>query len=62
VTESNEQAEYARKRDAGLPVRPLLQDYRMFAGPKADHLVSMGMFEHVGAKNYRTYFECAAVT
>jgi cyclopropane-fatty-acyl-phospholipid synthase len=59
VTVSPVQAEYARKRYAGLAVDPLLQDYRNYAGPKADHLVSMGMFEHVGAKNYRAYFECA---
>jgi cyclopropane-fatty-acyl-phospholipid synthase len=59
VTVSPVQAEYAKRRYAGLPVKPLLQDYRDYAGPKADHLVSMGMFEHVGAKNYRTYFECA---
>jgi len=59
VTVSPVQADYARKRYAGLAVRPLLQDYRNFSGPKADHLVSMGMFEHVGAKNYRTYFQCA---
>jgi cyclopropane-fatty-acyl-phospholipid synthase len=38
---------------------PIVTFDRNFAGPKADHLVSMGMFEHVGAKNYRIYFECA---
>ena len=59
VTVSAVQAEYGKKRYAGLKVRPLLQDYRNFSGPKVDHVVSMGMFEHVGAKNYRTYFECA---
>jgi len=59
VTVSAVQTEYASKRYAGLAVRPMLQDYRDFSGPRADHLVSMGMFEHVGAKNYRTYFECA---
>ena len=43
VTVSPVQAEYVRNRYAGLAVRPLLQDYRNFSGPKADHLVSMGM-------------------
>lgn len=59
VTVSPVQADYAKKRYAGLAVTPMVLDYRNFTGPKADHLVSMGMFEHVGAKNYRTYFECA---
>jgi cyclopropane-fatty-acyl-phospholipid synthase len=59
VTVSPVQRDYAMKRYAGLSVTPLLMDYRHYTGPKADHLVSMGMFEHVGAKNYRTYFECA---
>ena len=26
---------------------------------KFDHIVSLGMFEHVGYKNYRKYFEIA---
>jgi cyclopropane-fatty-acyl-phospholipid synthase len=59
VTVSPVQVEYARKRYAGLAAHPLWQDYRNYVGPKADHLVSMGMFEHVGSKNHRTYFECA---
>jgi cyclopropane-fatty-acyl-phospholipid synthase len=58
VTVSREQVEYAKRRYQGLPVEPMLMDYRDFAG-EADHLVSMGMFEHVGQKNYRTYFEKA---
>ena len=59
VTVSPVQVDYTKKRYAGLAVNPLLQDYRNYDGPKADHLVSMGMFEHVGSKNYRTYFESA---
>jgi cyclopropane-fatty-acyl-phospholipid synthase len=59
VTISPVQVDYVKKRYAGLSVHPFLQDYRNFEGPKVDHLVSMGMFEHVGAKNYRTYFEHA---
>jgi cyclopropane-fatty-acyl-phospholipid synthase len=57
VTISPVQVEYARKRYAGLPVNPRLEDYRSYTGPTADHAVSMGMFEHVGSKNYRTYFQ-----
>ncbi|MGD0144536.1 MAG: cyclopropane fatty acyl phospholipid synthase [Rhizomicrobium sp.] len=59
VTISSVQVEYARKRYAGLSVDPRLEDYRRFSGPKVDHVVSMGMFEHVGSKNHRTYFQHA---
>lgn len=58
VTISEEQARYGRARYAGLPIEFQVMDYREFRG-EADHVVSMGMFEHVGSKNYRTYFETA---
>jgi len=58
VTVSPEQAEYGRARYKDLPVEFQVKDYREFDG-KVDHVVSMGMFEHVGHKNYRTYFEVA---
>jgi cyclopropane-fatty-acyl-phospholipid synthase len=58
VTISEEQARYGRARYAGLPVEFQVLDYRNFKG-EADHVVSMGMFEHVGPKNYRAYFEAA---
>ncbi|MFI5011932.1 MAG: cyclopropane fatty acyl phospholipid synthase [Hyphomicrobiales bacterium] len=57
VTISKEQVEYGRRRYAGLPVEPRLEDYRDCASGPFDHIVSMGMFEHVGPKNYRVYFE-----
>ena len=59
VTVSREQVAYVQRRYAALPVTPLLLDYRAYRGPQVDRVVSVGMFEHVGAKNYRTYFECA---
>ena len=59
VTVSKEQVAYVKQRYAGLPAGPLLMDYRAYRGPKVDRIVSVGMFEHVGARNYRTYFECA---
>ena len=59
VTVSREQVTYVNRRYAGLPVEPLLLDYRLYRGPQVDRVVSVGMFEHVGAKNHRTYFECA---
>ena len=55
VTVSEVQAAYGAQRYAGLPVEFQVKDYRDFKG-RADHVVSMGMFEHVGSRNYRTYF------
>ncbi len=55
VTISKEQAEYARGLCAGLPVEIRLQDYRDVEG-QFDAVYSIGMFEHVGARNYRGYF------
>ena len=46
----------ARKLCAGLPVEIRLQDYRELDEP-FDAAFSIGMFEHVGDRNYRTYFE-----
>ena len=56
LTVSKEQAEYANARVGKLPVETRLQDYRD-VDEKFDHIVSLGMFEHVGYKNYRTYME-----
>lgn len=58
VTISREQAEYARQLCRGLPVEIRLQDYREL-DESFDAIMSIGMFEHVGVKNYRTYFEVA---
>jgi len=57
VTISKEQASYARERCKGLPVDIRLQDYRSL-GEKFDRVLSIGMFEHVGYKNYRTFMRC----
>jgi cyclopropane-fatty-acyl-phospholipid synthase len=56
ITISREQAELARQRCAGLPVDIELCDYRDMH-ERFDHVVSIGMFEHVGWKNHRTYLE-----
>ncbi len=56
VTISKEQAEFARSLCAGLPVEIRQQDYRDVDEP-FDAAFSIGMFEHVGVRNYRTYFE-----
>ena len=56
VTVSEEQAALGRELCEGLPVEIRLQDYRDVTD-QFDHVVSIGMFEHVGPKNYRTFFE-----
>ncbi|WP_312982385.1 cyclopropane fatty acyl phospholipid synthase [Atlantibacter sp.] len=56
VTISAEQQKMARDRCQGLDVTILLQDYREL-DDRFDRIVSVGMFEHVGPKNYATYFE-----
>jgi cyclopropane-fatty-acyl-phospholipid synthase len=43
----------------GLPVEIRLQDYRDLCD-QFDRIVSIGMFEHVGPKNYKEYMEVAA--
>lgn len=56
ITISEEQQKLARETCTDLPVDIQLVDYRSLTG-KFDRIVSVGMFEHVGHKNYRTYFE-----
>ncbi|HMN47273.1 MAG TPA: cyclopropane fatty acyl phospholipid synthase [Povalibacter sp.] len=58
VTVSKNQAAAATERCKGLPVKILLQDYRALTG-RFDRIYSLGMFEHVGFRNYRTYFSTA---
>jgi cyclopropane-fatty-acyl-phospholipid synthase len=59
ITISREQAELARERCRGLPVAIELMDYRDLVG-RYDRVVSIGMFEHVGHRNYPTYFRAVA--
>ncbi|WNP32882.1 cyclopropane fatty acyl phospholipid synthase [Enterobacter kobei] len=56
VTISAEQQKMAQERCRDLDVTILLQDYRDL-NEQFDRIVSVGMFEHVGPKNYATYFE-----
>ncbi len=58
VTISKEQQKMAQQRCEGLDVNILLQDYRDL-NKHYDRIVSVGMFEHVGPKNYDTYFSIA---
>ena len=59
ITISREQAKLAQELCGDLPVEIRVQDYRDVK-ERFDHIVSVGMFEHVGRKNYREYMEVAA--
>ena len=56
ITVSKQQADVARKQCRGLPVKILLQDYRLLDG-QFDRAYSIGMFEHVGYKNHSNYMK-----
>jgi cyclopropane-fatty-acyl-phospholipid synthase len=56
ITLSPKQAEYAKEVCRGLPVEIRVQDYRDI-NEQFDRVLSIGMFEHVGKKNYRNYME-----
>ena len=56
ITVSEQQARLARILCRNVPVAIRLQDYRDL-NQRFDRVVSVGMFEHVGPKNYRHYFE-----
>ncbi len=56
VTISSEQADYARDLCVGLPIEIRLQDYRELA-QHFDAAFSIGMFEHVGVRNYESFFQ-----
>ena len=56
ITVSREQVEFANKFCQGLDVKIELKDYRDL-NEKFDRIVSIGMFEHVGYRNYRTFMK-----
>jgi len=58
ITVSKEQKALADSLYGNLPVETRLEDYRDIQG-KFDNIVSLGMFEHVGYKNYRTFMKIA---
>ena len=55
---SQEQIRFAREFCQGFPVDIWEMDYRDVTGTY-DKIVSVGMFEHVGYKNYRQFLERA---
>jgi len=56
VNISEEQIRYAREHCGNLPVTILSEDYRKIQG-RFEKVASVGMFEHVGSKNYRTFMK-----
>lgn len=56
VTVSERQVELGSELCKGLPVKIMLEDYRNVSG-KYDRVISIGIMEHVGYKNYRIYME-----
>lgn len=56
VNISKEQVALGRELCQGLPVELRLQDYREVEG-QYDVVISIGVMEHVGYKNYRTYMD-----
>ncbi len=62
ISISKEQIKYADDVCADNDAYFYLEDYRDFAKRKMkfDRIVSIGMFEHVGFKNYRTYMNCVS--
>lgn len=55
-TVSKEQVEWGTQRCRGLPVKLHLADYRQAQG-SYDAVVSIGIMEHIGAKNHETYMK-----
>ncbi len=58
ITVSKNQVELGKKMCEGFPVEFRLVDYRDI-NEKFDRIVSVGMREHVGYRNYMNYFEIA---
>ena len=53
---SKEQVAWGRAKYASLPIELRLEDYHNATGTY-DAIVSIGLMEHVGPKNYRSYME-----
>lgn len=56
ISPALEQVKRAKERTKGLDVTILQKDYRHMNGT-FDRIVSIGMLEHVGVKNYTTFFK-----
>ena len=58
ISIASEQIRYAKERDTQGRIHWICDDYRNLTG-RFDRIVSVGMFEHVGARNYATYMQKA---
>ncbi len=56
ITVSAEQEKYAKEKFHDMSIEIRLQDYRDLH-ETFDRIVSIGMIEHVGYRNYRTFME-----
>jgi cyclopropane-fatty-acyl-phospholipid synthase len=56
ITISEQQCQLAKECCKNLPIEIRIQDYRDL-NEQFDRIVSLGMFEHVGYLNYRTYMQ-----
>jgi len=56
ISPADNQIELARARNGKLKVEYFQMDYRELSG-KFDRIVSVGMMEHVGPKNFKTFFD-----
>jgi len=59
VNIAEEQVRLGRELCRGLPVDLVVRDYRNIDG-RFDRVISMGIMEHIGPKNYRAYMQSAA--
>jgi cyclopropane-fatty-acyl-phospholipid synthase len=59
ISPAEEQVKIAKQRAKGLPIKILQRDYREITGTY-DRITSIGMLEHVGPKNYQTFFDICA--
>lgn len=55
ITLSDEQVALSKERIANKNIKIIKQDYRTMTG-SFDRVVSIGMLEHVGLKNYKNFF------
>jgi cyclopropane-fatty-acyl-phospholipid synthase len=58
ITVSKDQTKYVETHASNLPVQIQMIDYRDLHG-QFDRIASIGMFEHVGFKNYRKFMKVA---
>ncbi len=56
ISPAENQINLAREKSSGLNIEFLQMDYRDLSG-KYDRIVSVGMMEHVGPKNLKTFFD-----